>query len=349
MSIEYLTLQEKEPFMISNNKFVKYITLDSHDEVYAFINEGTPIISNDSNWRISVDKLVAYKDDNLKDYQPRKEAGAYRNVYAHSIKTLIPYEIPKEKWAEFIEKYIHMISVQFKKLLFIYKLSSSNKANYVTIIFFTRYVFKRETKINDTYNQDYYYDSKSGQRCSQYLFYDVDGNQLKKKQKGCVIKDNPSAVLKAKKGSVKTAEDGSAITKKRSVKEVAERIFIFKSFNKFVQKLKNKYMKVLNNMISHVVIYKIVSRITLDEDDSKCVRKAKFLRNQKIDEINEMLKSFQDSIDNGKIYSSIDDIYKKLSKMLCEVDRLIHKEKEETEKVKIFIKTWWIKNVVDQL
>lgn len=311
--------------MITNNIFVKYHTLDSRKDVENFINEGTPILSNHSKWKEMAEKLMTYKDENKKEYKTRENGLKYRNIYAHYICTLIPYEVEMDKWDEFVEAYVQQISSSYQsRLLWIAKYFTIGKANYAEIVCFTRYVYKKEHYQTQVYNQDWYFNHK-GQRCTK----DADG-----------------AVLRAVKGAVKFDKQGNPIKKKVSVKNVEERIFIYKNFDSFINKLKVKYMKVLKSMAGiKGRINKVISRVTVKETDTESIRKQKLFRNQKIANINTTLKEYQDGINDGNFYSTVDDIYKEFHQLLEDVDEMIHRTNAKFSRIEKKIQTWWIETV----
>lgn len=311
--------------MKTNNVYVKYETVNSREELISFVNEGAPIFSNHKNYKQEIELLIAYKDQHLKNYKSRGDKESYRNVYGHYLKFLIPYEINKENWNDFVKAYIEAVDQRFKQLLWICKYLTVNDANYAEVICFTRTVYKKPRKVNDTYKQDYWFDKTTGQRCKE---------------------GHKNAVLKAKNGTVKTREDGSPITKTITVKETEERIFKYRSFANFTLKLKGKYLRIVKEM-TNKFIYTVISRFTLKSGDSKSVINRKRKMNQSINEINSILKGYQDGINNGGFYNSVDDIYKQFHSLLDEVDEMIHEKNIEFEKIKEFIRSWWRRNVAE--
>lgn len=310
--------------MRSTNMYVKYATINSSEDVFTFVNEGAPIISNSKTYQEDIKKLMDYKNKHKKAYKETSKGSIYHNVFAHYVKVMIPHQISDKQADEFIKKFIENVDKRFLKLLWIYKKCSIGDGNYAEILFFSRYVYKKPRKENEKYNQDYFYNSETGKRCNR---------------------NHPNAVLKAKKGQLKTKKDGSPITSKKDVKDVEERVFKFRNFNTFINKLKGKVLKTVNQLVDKAVFFQSISRITVKETDSKVIRKAKYAKNEKIREINDILSQFQTGINDGRFYDSIDDIYKKFHQLLKELDEMIHKKNETFQKIKEFSNDWWIKNI----
>ncbi len=310
--------------MRSTNMYVKYETVNSSEDVFQFINEGSPLTSNSKTYQEDIKKLMNYKNSHKKNYIEKEDGSIYHNVFAHYVKLMIPNQIKKDIEDEFVKKFILNVDQRFKKLLWVYKKCSIGDGNYVEILFFSRYVYKKPRKEEKRYNQDYYYDSTTGKRCN---------------------KDNPNALLKAKKGDLKLKKDGSPITVEKSVKEIEERVFKFKNFNTFINKIKGKVLKTVNQLVDNVLFFQSISRITVKENDTKIIRKAKYSKNERIREINDILTEFQRGINNGRFYDSIDDIYKKFHELLNNVDEMIHKSNKEFKEIKDFLNNWWITNI----
>lgn len=301
--------------------------MDSREEVENFINEGAPISSNFENWREMIGHLLDYRESIRRNYTKKRESGTtYRNVFAHYLKILIPYDVEKDAWDEFVKVYMETVDRRYKKLLWICKYLTVNEANYAEIVCFTRFVYDKPRKRNAIFHRDYYYNSETGRICSA---------------------DHPNAVLKARKGQEKRKEDGSPITETVYVKENEERMFKYRNFVNFTQKLKCKYLKAVEKMCGCSTRYKRISRVTIEKDDTTAIRKSKMFKNTKIREVNDMLIQFQDGINSGGFYA-IDDIYKKFHLLLEKVDEMIHKTQIEFSKIKDFIQNWWIENIAEE-
>lgn len=313
--------------MITDNVYTLYQTVDSKEDLEKFINEGTPIISNFENWREMIGYLIDHKEQTKRNYTKKRASGStYRNVYAHYLKIIIPYEVKKEDWKDFITVYMETVDARYKKLLWICKYFTVNKANYAEIICFTRYVYSKPKKQNVAYTRDYYYNSETGKLCSP---------------------NHPKAVLKAKEGDLKRKENGSPVTVMIYVKQIEERMFKFRNFIKFTQKLKCKYLKARKKFCPTSKTFRRISRITIKNDESMTIRKAKMFKNTKICEVNDILIEYQKSIINGKFYI-IDDIYKKFHQLLLDVDQMIHGTKIEFKKINNYLKNWWIENISNE-
>ncbi len=313
--------------MITNNVYTYYQTMDSREEIETFVNEGTPISSNFENWREMIGHLCDYRDSIKRNYTKKRDSGStYHNVYAHFLKILIPYEVQQSEWSDFVKIYMETIDARYKKLLWVCKFSTINKANYAEIACFTRYVYAKPRKRNQVFHRDYYYNSETGKICCS---------------------NHPNAVLKAKKGQEKRKDDGSPITETVYVKEHEERMFKYRNFVNFTQKLKCKYLKAVEKMCGCTSRHKCISRVTILNDDTTVIRKSKMFKNSKIREVNDILIQFQDGINNGGFYA-IDDIYKKFHKLLDDVDEMIHRTQIEFKKIKNYIQNWWITNIAEE-
>ena len=313
--------------MISNNTFTLYETVKSRNELENFINEGTPVISNHDKWEDQIKHLADYKDEHKKEYKQRKNGRTYNNNYAYNLVILIPFEVEKENWNDFVKTYMHFIDPRFdKKLLWICKYKTINFANFAEIICFQRKVYKTPKRRKKKYNRDYYYDSQTGKTCKPF---------------------SPNAVLKAKKGQCYIdKKTGEPVTKLQHVKDKEERIFVYKNFDSFIYKLKSKYIKAKKEFLPETKIYQLISRITIKNEDSDSLRKNKIKKNGSINEINKIFMSYQDGINNGG-FSNIEDIYKLFRQLLNDVDEMIHHTNQEFEKIKFFMREWWIKNIAD--
>lgn len=315
--------------MESNKTFIRYFTFDTRESIADYISGDNVIKSNYDDYISMIEKLVSYKEGHMNNYLIRRNGLSYRNVYAHGLIVAIPSEIMVNKYNEFIEKYIHSIDKRFKALLWVYKIKKAGKGVYAEIMLFSRYVHKEERKVNDRYNQDYYYDSKTGKRCR---------------------KDHPNAILKAKKGSCKIDENGSPVMKLRSVKEVEERVFKFRNFNKYMKKLKKKLLQVAMKFSAAIEFNKTISKHTIKDEYGNPVKKAMRVINRKIDKINEVLLQYQDSIRKGKIDQTDPEIFPLFNLMLRNIDNLIHVEKTmDYDGLHTKMKDWWKANVVGEM
>ena len=311
--------------MISQGRYVRYETVSDADSIYKFIHEGTPLFSNADNWSSMIAKLINHKEKTKRNYS--KKSG-YSNAFAHYIKILIPFEVQKKDWKVFVKKYLETVDARFKTLLWVSKFYTVNSANYAEVLLFARFVYAKPRKQEKKYNQDYFYNSETGKRCRE---------------------SDEKAILKAKKGDFIRDEEGNIIFEKLDVKAVAEKVFKFKSFKKFHQKLLKKVNRTLNLMNIKFVLYKSISKITIKKTDTDVVRRSKIFRNEYIKDINDILKEYQIGIDNGKFAFAIDDIYKKFNKMTNLIDEKIHHSDEKFKKIKEFLNGWWIENIVEPL
>ncbi|MDE6952744.1 MAG: hypothetical protein K2P09_02915 [Erysipelotrichales bacterium] len=316
--------------MITQGAYVHYKTMNSSEEVENWVNEGTPIISNHSNYEREIQVLNEWKNAHKRNYQPRKDGKEpYKNIFAYCLVFLIPYELEKDKYDLFVKKYAEKVSKNYKAgkkkagLLWCAKYFTINKANYVELVCFSRKVYEKSKVAFKKYTQDYWFDNK--------------GNRCKATTEG--------AVLKGKKGDFILDKKGKKIRVIKNVKSVNEdkTTFRYKNFDKFTYKLKKKWMKVASKMCDRKE-YLLISKQTIKEDDSQTMRKAYLKLNSNIDKINDILKEYQNSLEVSG-FNAIDGIYKSFYELLNEIDNMIHKKYVEFSKVKEFIQDWWIREV----
>lgn len=313
--------------MITNNVYINYETFNDKDTISKWLNDGSTLFSNHTNYFEESHKLIQYKEMHKKNYKDRKSKSAYNNIFAHKITFLIPYEVKKEYWNEFVKRFAESISVKYKStknkkgLLYIYQYKTVHTANYVELVCFTRKVYEHPKISYQKYNQDYYYDNQ-GKRVSA----NVDG-----------------AILKAKKGSYKTDDQGKRIRETILVKETEEvgKTFRYSDFGKFIQKFKMKWLKIAAVMTNRED-FKVISRFTIKKSDSTSFRKTKQKLNIQITEINSILIKYQKSIK-----SSFQELNDDFQELLKNIDDMIHHQNAELKKVKEFIQSWWIKNIAE--
>ncbi len=327
--------------MITNKKYVNYEAIYDSNDLWAWINDGSIIYSNQEKYREYITILIRKKEESLRKYKTQ-----YRNRYCHQLITLIPYEITKDRWNDWVDAFAKRIDKRFVKYLYCYKFHTVNKANYVTIIFFTRDVIPKKEVI-EKYNQDYFYDKKTGKRCSGNFYYDEEsGAKLSGYEEGCVIKSNPNAILKAKSGDVKTDKNGNQISKVVETTGNEINTFRFKSFETFINKLKKKSIKATKDLVAGVVIYSLISKETIKQDTSSIIRKAKIMRNIEIDKINSLLMQYQDAIEKMQYDEHLEDIHKKLNEAIRTVNKMIHTHKKDFSEIRKFLLNWWNQNIL---
>lgn len=307
--------------MISQNVYVRFDTFNTRDEVLKFVYDEKELNSNINTWREDLDKYIRYKDKHLKKYS--KESN-YRNIYAYHLTVLIPVNLQKQK-EEFVKKYMENIDKRFTRNMYIFKFIKKGKGVFAEIMAITRYVYKKSKKIAMKYKRDFYYDSQTKKLC---------------------LKTNPNAVLKIKKGSHVLNENGEKVYEVMEVSEKEDRIFTYKKIQDLTEKLKSCVISTVNQMTSFPVITKVVSRITIEDDDSKHIKAKKITRNRGIRKINRTIMKFIESMTLGKIADS-DEVEDLNDEFVRKADNMIHKLNRKIEDVEQFLNKWWHKNILD--
>ena len=188
------------------------------------------------------------------------------------------------------------------------------------------YVFKFIQKGKGVFaERDFYYDSQTKKLC---------------------LKTNPNAVLKIKKGSHVLDDNGEKVYEVMEVSEKEDRIFTYKKIQYLTEKLKSCVISTVNQMTSFPVITKIVSRITIEDDDSKHIKAKKRKRNIEIRKINRTIMRFIESMTFGKIADS-DEVEDFNDEFVRKADNMIHKLNRKIEDVEQFLNKWWHKNILD--
>lgn len=167
--------------LYNNGKFVKYKAIKDKKFIYSFIKNDC--YSNSSNLEASVNKLVAYEDTITRSKN-----------YCVYLQVMYPKDLSKNNQHEFIKKFMFEVSLNYKTLLFAYKFVKRGNGHYVDVIAFERELYTKEREIDETYDRDMYINKKTGRTCS---------------------KDDPEAVHKCKKGTVKVDKNG--LTKKKKI------------------------------------------------------------------------------------------------------------------------------------
>lgn len=307
--------------MISQNVYVRFDTFNTRDEVFEFVYDEKDLNSNINNWKDDLGKYISYKDKHLKKYS---EESNYRNIYAYHLTVLIPIELQNQK-EEFVKNYMENIDKRFIRNMYIFKFIKKGKGVFAEIMAITRYVYKKSKKIAKKYKRDFYYDSQTKKLC---------------------LKTNPNAVLKIKKGSHVLNENGEKVYELIEVSEKEDRIFTYKKIQDLTEKLKSCVISTVNQMTSFPVITKVVSRITIEDDDSKHIKIKKRTRNREIRKINRTIMKFMESMMLGKIADSdeVEDLYEEFVR---KADNMIHKLNRKIEDVEQFLNKWWYKNILD--
>lgn len=310
--------------MITNGDYVKYDIFPTAESVWEFLNKGI-IYSKIENFRDEITKLVEYKKANLYSYKQKEGRRKYENIFAHSLEILIPKCISDDQYDQFIHKYIINLDKRFKNLLYVYKKATRHDARYCIVMLFPRYVYKKKHYRTQKWTFDYWWNPITKRRSTE--------------------KDE-KAILRHKKGDVKLDKDGKPIRKLLDVKAKAERVFTYSSFRKFSNRLKEKLLLTTTEFEGGKGSYKRISKITVNSDDSKLVKKLKIKRNSFIEGINRYLFNYQES---AVMMRAEDWLNEKLDDFYIAVNRMIHVDKIEGHKVLSFVKEWWIKNVANEV
>lgn len=183
--------------LYNNGKFVKYEPVKDKKFIYAFIRNDC--YSNFSNLKTAVNNLVAYEDTVTRSKN-----------YCVYLRVMYPKDLSKNQQHEFIKKFMFEISLNYKKLLFVYKFVKRGKGHYVDVIAFERELYTKEREIEETYDRDMYINKNTGRTCS---------------------KDAPFAVHRCKKGEVRLDKDGRPIKKKIKISPKKTRHFNYNSSN----------------------------------------------------------------------------------------------------------------------
>lgn len=307
--------------MISQNVYVKFDTFNTRDEVLDFVYDEKELNSNINNWKEDLDKYISYKDKHLKKYS---EESNYRNIYVYHLTVLIPIELQNQK-EEFVKNYMENIDKRFIRNMYVFKFIQKGKGVFAEIMAITRYIYKKSKKVAKKYKRDFYYDSQTKKLC---------------------LKTNPNAVLKIKKGSHVLDDNGEKVYEVMEVSEKEDRIFTYKKIQDLTEKLKSCVISTVNQMTSFPVITKVVSRITIEDDDSKHIKAKKRKRNIEIRKINRTIMRFIESMTFGKIADS-DEVEDLNDEFVRKADNMIHKLNRKIEDVEQFLNKLWHKNILD--
>lgn len=307
--------------MISQNVYVRFETFNTRDEVLEFVHDENCLNSNINTWKEDLNKYTSYKDKHLKKYS---EESNYKNIYAYHLTVLIPAELQSQK-EEFVKIYMENIDMRFKRNMYIFKFVKKGKGVFAEIMAITRYVYKKSKKVAKKYKRDFYYDSQTKKLC---------------------FKTNPNAVLKIKKGSHVLDDNGEKVYEVMEVSEKEDRIFTYKKIQDLTEKLKSCVISTVNQMTTFPVITKIVSRITIEDEDSKHIKAKKRTRNRGIRKINRTIMKFIESMTLGKIADS-DEVEDLNDEFVRKADNMIHKLNRKIEDVEQFLNKWWHKNILD--
>lgn len=303
--------------MISRNVFLRFQTFNDEQSVRDFTKEKQEFKSNSNAWEEDINKLMRYKKEHLRKFD---KGNSYRNIHGYYLKIMIPYEM-KQREAEYVRSVMLQIDKRFLCNLYVFKTTTEGNGYYAEIICFTRYVFKRPTNRVKKYNRDYYYNPNTGRLCK---------------------KDDAGAVLKGKKGDPVLDKEGNQVSELVEVKAVEDRIFVYKTIQELTKRLKKAVAEVVMAVKNSDLIVKIISRITVSEDDCESMRRYKFKRNRVIRKVNDVLERFVESMILGNL-ADLKDI-EALNEAWCdEANKMIHEDNKNFNQVFDVLKEHWNK------
>ena len=303
--------------MISSNVFLRFQTFNDEESIRNFTKEKQEFTSNSKTWEEDINKLMRYKKKHLRKFD--KESN-YRNIHGYYLKIMIPYEM-KQREAEYVRSVMIQIDKRFLRDLYVFKTTTEGHGYYAEIICFTRYVLKRPTNKVMKYNRDYYYNPSTGRLCKK----DADG-----------------AVLKGKKGDPVLDKEGNEVTELVEVKAVEDRIFVYKTIQELTKRLKKAVAEVVMAIKNSDLIVKIISRITVSEEDCESMRRYKFKRNRMTRKVNDVLEQFVEEMMLGNL-CDLEEIEALNAAWCDEADKMIHEENKNFTQVIDVLKEHWNK------
>jgi hypothetical protein len=309
--------------MISSNVFLRFDTFDDEQSVLEFIKKDKEFKANSKTWKEDINKLIRYKKKHLRKYGDENK---YRNIYGYYLKVMIPFKM-QQRAEEFVKKVMLMIDKRFLRNLYVFKTVKEGQGVYAEIICFTRYVLKRPINRVKKYTRDYYYNSKTKKLCR---------------------KDEENAQLKAKKGDPVLDKNGNEIIELAEVKEVEDRIFVYKSIQGLTERLKKAIAIVIRGINNEEFIIRIISRLTVEDDDSQSIRRYKQKRNKEIRNINSIIKRFIDNLILGNLADK-EDIEAINEEWCSHIDGLIHVKYCHFNEVEQYLNNWWKEHVLFEM
>lgn len=305
--------------MITFSDYVCYSTLNSREDVEAWIKDGNSVYSNNENYLSIVEHLLKHKDQNKRNYRPRGSKQSYNNIYAHRILVMLPKNMNECEISKFVQTYMCAVDSLYRnsKFLYLYKAYTQGKGQYADIVCFTRKFYKKKQKKLIVWDQNYYWNPKTKRRS---------------------IKEDPDAVLLHKKGDPKLSSEGKKQYAEYYISLKEEQIFKYKSFKRFTSRLKKavKYTRQLifrdfyNEQIKYFSYLTVLKKFTV-------LKKRKIeIKNSLIQRINMRIYEYQKSLLNGYFYS---DVEKEFHKLIYKIDKLLHSSsfKDATTKNNIYL------------
>ena len=351
--------------MITRKTYVRYSTIDSKESVKDWFKTVNEIYSNrDDNYTEAVERLVQYKENNLRTYGKNPDKKKYRNIWAHQMIVMIPTEFHEVNTAiKFINEYMIQVHDCYKtnNYLYCFKLFTQGKGMYADIICFTRKIYDTVRKKTVVYTSDYYW------------------NPITKRK---AKKTDINAVLLHAKGDPKLDKNGNPIVTDVYVAQVEKKIFKYSNFN--INKMTSWLRSIVNDvrltLIRTVeklfeISKKYISYPKRIKDASKYEIARRCLKSNFIKTINDELSNCYEHMLFGRFTDGYDETNKSFNKLIYKIDKLVNKTdiewidkgqktfiylgskqkfadfKKELSKLKeyifILIDEWWKLNICD--
>ncbi|MFV0393764.1 MAG: hypothetical protein ACK5LC_05140 [Coprobacillaceae bacterium] len=293
--------------MISSKLFIEYEP-QNRKSVLDFLAAGEKVDNLFSNVseltqeiRNTISTLLLDKDKNAKTYTLTSLGNQYQNIYAHGLTLTLPKELDVSMHHDFVKAYMLFVSSWYKIVPYIYSIFPL-KNNYQVVIYaFTKYVYKRKVKKVTMNTRDYYY--LNGRTCKKTV---------------------PGAEHKIQKGTPKLDKEGNVIYEELVASKKEYRIFYYKSFLKFTQKLKKYIIYAMRALVPYKKYYKYISLVNYYKGITMyLVNQRLQLKNNLITEVNDKLRSIQDGLIVCKL---LDDKYamRLFHKSIFKINQLIH-------------------------
>lgn len=317
-----MSIYRKEGSYVLSRKEYVWFRQMSKDDVKDFLSGDQPLYSNKTTYKEEVERLLEYKDAKSYNYTANDTKRTYMNIYAYSMTVLLPSYLNESEFCNYVRKLMIQIDPRYRKLLYVYKFSKCKNANYVDLMMFTRKSSTKEHSVGLVYPDTYYQDSITKRRCK---------------------KDHPNAVLKHKKNDPILDSKGKQIVKKTYVDFKEARIFVYKSFKKFIDGIKktislvtsifNQKRNFYSGLPTH---YKYFSKVTIKKEYTVLKKRKIEIKNSMIERINQRLEEIQDALYLGKfIYYR--DIEKSFNKMIWKINKYIYETNVKWEGISIYL------------
>lgn len=273
--------------MITYKNYIRYKTLNSREKVEEWFQNKAGIYSNREDYQDAVNHLNDYKDAHKRNYGKNPDKKVYRNIYAHSMLMLIPFEFHSvENAMNFVKEYMIQLDGCYKKAnyLYCYRLIKRGKGLYADIVAFTRKIYQTPYEKPEKYNRDYYW------------------NPITKR---ISTEKDINAVLRHKKGEIKLDKDGQPVMTKCYIAPVEKEIFKYGGFdiNSLTSYLRSIVSDVRLTLLRKINIWidnykKYISLLPRKTKDHYGIARNVY-KNKLINHINKELSSLYDSLIQG--------------------------------------------------